>query len=136
MRFAILTAVSSLTQAAEGKDSLPVQEESCRRAALSKAWVESSGPYVISGQPRTGYVNLSDAEREIPALAAMFNAARIGLFDVLVIYDYSRLRDLVSLVATSLADYNVQIYSLAQAIDRNSTRSLAMSPGSIRPPPA
>jgi hypothetical protein len=117
MRFAILTAVSSKVQAADGKDSLPVQEENCRRAALARSWVETSGPFVISGQPRTGYVNLSLAESEIPALRSMLNAAQAGLFDVLVIYDYSRLRDLIALVATSLADYNVQIFSLAQAVE-------------------
>jgi hypothetical protein len=117
MRFAVLTAVSSKSQAAEGKDSLPVQEENCRRLALSKAWVETGGPYVIPGQPRTGYVNLSDAEREIPALHAMLDAASASRFDVLILYDYSRLRDLIALVAASLADYNVQIYSLAQAVE-------------------
>jgi DNA invertase Pin-like site-specific DNA recombinase len=117
MRFAILTAVSSRVQAAEGKDSLPVQEENCRRTALAKGWNETSGPFVISGQPRTGYVNLTDAEREMPALAAMLDSARDGAFDVLVLYDYSRLRDLIALVAASLADYNVQIYSLAQAVE-------------------
>lgn len=117
MRFSILTAVSSKSQAVEGKDSLPVQEENCRKAALAKGWKESTGPYIIPGQPRTGYVNLSDAEREIPALGTMLDSARDGAFDVLVIYDYSRLRDLITLVATSLADYNVQIYSLAQAVE-------------------
>jgi hypothetical protein len=117
MRFAILTAVSSKSQAAESKDSLPVQEQNCRCAALSRSWIETAGPYIIPGQPRTGYVNLSDAEREIPALAAMLDAARDGAFDVLIIYDYSRLRDLVALVAASLADYSVQIYSLAQAVE-------------------
>ena len=117
MRYAILTAVSSKSQAAEGKDSLPVQEENCRRAALGKGWIESVKPFIIPGQPRTGYVNLSDAEREIPPLHAMLEAASAGGFDVLVIYDYSRLRDLIALVATSLADYNVQIYSLSQAVE-------------------
>jgi len=104
-------------QAAEGKDSLPEQERNCRRTALSKGWAETAGPFVISGQPRTGYVNLSDAERDIPALAAMLDTAHRGGFDVLVIYDFTRLRDLIALVSTSLADYNVQIFSLAQAIE-------------------
>ena len=43
--------------------------------------------------------------------------ARHGRFDVLVLYDYNRLRELIDQVARTLAAYKIQLYSLVQPIE-------------------
>lgn len=117
MRFAIWAAVSTESQAAADKISLPDQVERCRQAALSKNWIEKSGPYIVPGESRTRWVNLRDAEQAIPALHQMLNDAQASKYDVLIIYDYNRFRDLLDPVAKSLSHYGVQIYSLAQPVE-------------------
>jgi DNA invertase Pin-like site-specific DNA recombinase len=117
IRFAIWTAVSSEPQAAPEKDSLTDQEAKCRASALAKGWTESAGPFVVSGQSRTRWVNLRDAEREIDPLGQMLNSAQRGDFDLLMLYDYNRLRDLLDPVAKTLASYGVQIYSVSQPVE-------------------
>ncbi len=117
IRFAIWAAVSTEAQAAEDKVSLHEQETRCRAAALAKGWVETAGPYIVPGESRTRWVNLSDAEQAIPQLRAMLNDAQARRFDILVLYDYNRLRDLLDPVARALAFYGVQIYSISQPVE-------------------
>jgi DNA invertase Pin-like site-specific DNA recombinase len=114
IRFALWAAVSTKPQAAKDKISLPDQIKRGRSAGQGRGWDETSGPFLAPGKSRTGYVDLTVAESEIPALREMLDAARNGLFDVLVVYDYNRLRDLADPVAKALQFYGVQIYSVNQ----------------------
>lgn len=109
-RFAILSAVSSKKQA-EGT-SLENQIEICRRMS-ERGWVETDGPFIVRGQNRTQYLNLRDAEEEIPAIRELLENAKERTYDVLVVYDHDRLRDLLSLVYASLSDYGVQLFSVS-----------------------
>lgn len=117
VRFATLTAVSTAEQVSPDKFSLDTQATTCRTVGASKGWRETSGPFVIPGESRTRWVNLSDAEQAIPALRAMLDAAARREYDVLVIYDYNRLRDLLAPVSKVLASYGVQIYSVSQPVE-------------------
>ena len=112
IRFAILCAVSSEAQAAEDKFSLAVQEQRSREAARQRGWNETAGPFRIPGESRTKYVNLSHAEAAMPDLKRMLDDAREHKFDVLAMYDYDRLRDLLGLVSKSLAHYHVQMFAV------------------------
>jgi hypothetical protein len=62
-------------------------------------------------------VNLRDAEAEIPALHHMLDDAQARKFDLLVLYDYNRLRDLLDPVSKTLSHYGVQLYSVAQPVE-------------------
>lgn len=117
VRFVIWTAVSSETQAAADKASLPEQEARCREAALARGWRESAGPFIVPGESRTRWVNLRDAEAAIPALRAMLDAASRREFDILVLYAYDRLRELLDPVARTLAAYGVQLFSISQPVE-------------------
>ncbi len=117
MKFAIWTAVSSEAQAAADKVSLSEQENKCRAAGTAKAWSESAGPFVVPGESRTRWVNLRDAENAIPALRNMLDAAQRREFDVLVLYAYDRLRELLDPVSRTLAAYGVQLYSVSQPVE-------------------
>ena len=75
MRYAILTAVSTLAQT-EG-ESLHEQELKSRSVASSKGWTPTGLVYRIEGQSRTRWINLRDAERAIPPLAAALNDAQV-----------------------------------------------------------
>ena len=116
IRFAILIAVSSKAQAEDDKVSLAVQEQRCRETGLARGWVEVSGPYSVPGESRQRWVNLRDAELAIPQLKIMLDDAQAHKFDVLVIYDYNRLRDLLDPVSKSLSHYNAQIFSVSQPV--------------------
>jgi DNA invertase Pin-like site-specific DNA recombinase len=109
-RFAILSAVSTKQQT-QGT-SLEDQISICRRMT-EKGWIETAEPYIVRGQSRTQYLNLRDAEEEIPAIRDMLEGARERAYDVLVVYDHDRLRDLLSLVYASLSDYGVQLFSMS-----------------------
>jgi DNA invertase Pin-like site-specific DNA recombinase len=117
MRFAIWCAVSTESQAVPDKASLPYQEEVCKKTGIAKGWNDTSLIYIVAGQSRTGWVNLRDAEDEIPPLHNMLEDARMGRFDILILYDFNRLRDLSDLVAMALASYGVQIYSTSQPME-------------------
>lgn len=117
MRYAILAAVSTKEQARDDKTSLENQEKDARAAALAKGWVESAGPYRVPGHSRTRYINLRDAEREIPALRGLLDSASQGKYDVLVMADHDRFRSLLRAVYQALSDYRVQLYSLAQPVE-------------------
>ena len=47
----------------------------------------------------------------------MLNSAQRGDFNLLITYDYNRLRDLLDPVAKTLASYGVQIYSVSQPVE-------------------
>jgi DNA invertase Pin-like site-specific DNA recombinase len=117
MKFAIWAAVSTESQASEDKASLPHQEENCRRVALAKGWHDTGLTYVVAGQSRTRYVNLRDAENEIPPLHRALEEAKRGLYDILILYDFNRMRDLLDPVSKTLAAYGVQMYSVNQPVD-------------------
>lgn len=117
IRFAILIAVSSKAQAEDDKVSLAVQEQRCRETALARGWVEVCGPYSVPGESRQRWVNLRDAEIAIPQLKVMLDHAQAHKFDILVIYDYNRLRDLLDPVSKSLSHYNAQIFSISQPVE-------------------
>lgn len=116
-RAAIWAAVSTETQAAGDKVSLAAQEELCRGLLASRGWKEAAGPYVVPGASRTRWVNLRDAEREIPPLHAMLDDAQATRFNLLVLYDFNRLRDLLDPVARTLAAYGAQVFSVSQPVD-------------------
>lgn len=117
MRYAIYTAVSTVAQASPEKVSLEEQQRLCRQRAAAKGWRETSGPFIVPGESRTRWVNLRDAEENIPALKHMLTAAQQGQFDILILYDYTRLRELLDPVAKTLSAYGVQIYSISQPVD-------------------
>ena len=117
LRFAIWATVSSEPQATPEKDSLTNQETKCRALGVSKGWIEGAGPFVVPGESRTRFVNLRDAEHEIQPLGEMLNSAQRGDFNLLIMYDYNRLRDLLDPVAKTLASYGVQIYSVSQPVE-------------------
>lgn len=117
VRFAIFTAVSTTIQAEEDKASLPQQEKKCREVATGKGWTESAGPFIVPGHSRTRWVNLRDAENGIPAIREMLESAKAGRYDILIVYDYNRLRTLADPIAQSLASYGVQIYSVNQPVE-------------------
>jgi len=124
IRFAIWAAVSSERQAAKDKISLDLQVDTSRARALAKGWVESAGPFVVRGESRTRWINLSDARLAIVnkddgslPLDDMLTAAKLKAFDVLVLYDFTRLRELIDPVTRTLAAYGIQAYSLGQAVE-------------------
>lgn len=93
---------------------MPSQEQVCRAAIISKGWKDTGLLYTAPGHSRTKYVNLRDAEEDIPALKEMLNAARMGQFNLLVMVDFNRLRDLLQPVNKTLESYGVQIFSINQ----------------------
>ena len=114
-RFAILSAVSSSPQAHEDKASLGDQILTARAAGIAQGGIETSGPYVLDGYSRTGYVNLSDALTEIPPLAQAVEAAQKNKYDVLIIDNIERLGDLASMLFTLFHRNKKQIHSARQS---------------------
>lgn len=114
-KFSIWGAVSSEKQ--RDNASLEEQETKGRSVGAAKGWEESAGPYIVPGESRTRWVNLIHAEQQIPELAQMLEDARMGRFDILVMYDYNRLRDLIDPVAKTLDAYGIQIYSISQPVE-------------------
>jgi DNA invertase Pin-like site-specific DNA recombinase len=117
IRYAILKAVSTEAQAGRDKVSLEVQEARGREVARARGWVESSGPYTIPGESRTKYVNLAHAEAAMPDLKRMLDDAHTRAFDVLVMYDYDRLRDLLGMVSKTLSHYRVQMFAVNMPVE-------------------
>lgn len=117
IKYAVWSAVSSEKQAATDKVSLTEQVTIAHHRAQAKDWQPTGLDYIVPGESRTRYVNLRDAESEIPQLHQMLNDAQARKFDLLILYDYNRLRDLIDPVAKTLAAYGVQIYSCNQAVD-------------------
>lgn len=117
INYAIWSAVSTEAQAGDDKFSVQSQVEKSRAHAHAKGWVETAGPYVVPGESRTKYVNLSDAERAIPQLKQLLDDAQAGRYDVIVCAEYDRFRDLLDPIARTLAHYGVQMYSISQPIE-------------------
>ena len=117
MRYSVWAAVSTQAQATDDKESLTEQIKKCRAIASARGWIETEKPFIVPGESRTRWVNLRDAEIEIPELRRMLESAKVHRFDVLMIYDYNRLRDLLDPVAKTLASYGVQIYSANQPVE-------------------
>lgn len=117
LRFAIFCAVSSREQAKSDKTSLADQERLCRQAALERGWVESAGPFIVPGSSRTAYISLRDAETGLPALRAALNAAQARRYDVLVMLDLNRLRELMDQVFRALFAYRVQLFNLHEPVE-------------------
>ncbi len=117
IRYAVWAAVSTDAQAANDKYSLPEQIERCQEHAASRNWQESMPAYVVPGESRTRYVNLSDAEQDIPQLKTLLDDAQSRKFDVLMVSDFDRFRDLLDPVSRTLAGYGVQIYSVSQPLE-------------------
>lgn len=109
IRYAIFAAVSSKPQAAEDKISLPEQIRLCTQDAASRGWLQTAGPFIVPGHTRTRYINLRDAEQNIPALKDMLDAASRRDFDILLLYHYNRLRELLDPVAKTLQAYGIQL---------------------------
>lgn len=112
IRFAIWAAVSSIEQV-DGV-SLDNQLEKCAERGVYEKWFDTGLRYVADGYSRTGYVNLSDAEHDIPPLSAMLSDMRAGKFDVLLVWNYDRLGDLIVMVATEFRKRKRQLFSLSQ----------------------
>lgn len=123
MNYVIWAAVSTDEQAADDKFSLDNQVELSRRHAQAKGWREAADPYIVPGESRTKYVNLSDAERAIPQLKQLLDDAQAGKFNVVVCYEYDRFRELLDPVARTLAFFGVQLYSVNQPIEPQSPSS-------------
>lgn len=117
MRYSIWAAVSTEAQAAEDKDSLDNQVRSCKKTGDTRGWQDTGLRYIVPGKSRTRWVNLRDAENDIPQLHTMLEDAKAGRFDVLLLWDYNRLRDLLDPVAKSLANYGIQLFSISQPIE-------------------
>ena len=112
LRFAIWCAVSSRSQAGAEKDSLPVQLKACRAAGDSRGWHHVQD-FTVPGQTRTQWVSLYHAEKNMPQLHAMLEAASRHEFDVLILYDLNRFRSLMQQVFDVLSDLNIQLYILS-----------------------
>jgi hypothetical protein len=117
VRYAIWTAVSTQAQAEDDKASLPEQEIKCKSLGDSRGWIDTKLRYVVPGESRTRYVNLRDAEAEIPPLRKMLDDAQSHKFDLIMLYDFSRLRDLLDPVSKTLSHYGVQLYSVSQPVE-------------------
>lgn len=113
IRASIWLALSTVAQVTgDDKTSLEVQEEECRKIIVQKGWKEINTYSLIGSRIR--FVDLSAAEREYPMLKMMLDDAEKGRYDVLVMYDYDRLRDLIDPVANVLEQYGIQVYSVNQ----------------------
>ena len=117
LRYAIWAAVSTKIQAASDRISIPEQIERCRVEGGARGWNETAGPFVVNGNSRTKYVNIFTAELDMPALREMLDTAQAREFDVLLVYDLNRFRDLLDPIYRALGGYRIQLYSLSQPVE-------------------
>ncbi len=117
MRYAIWCAVSTEAQAASDKVSLSEQETQCVRIAADKGWTDTGLRFIVPGESRTRWLDLTAAAPHIPALRQLMSAAEGRKFDVLVLYDYNRLRDLLEPLSRFLRNLNITIYSKSQPVE-------------------
>ncbi len=117
MRFAIWAAVSTEQQAESDKASLPVQEETCKRAADLKGWTDTGLRFIVPGESRTRWMDLSTAASHIPALRQLISCAENNKFDILVLYDFNRLRDLLQPASMFLGSFGIPLYSISQPVE-------------------
>lgn len=113
IRYATWQAVSTKAQAGADKVSIPVQIEHTHKAGLAHGWIHVRD-YTVPGRSRTDYISLNIAEKHIPQLHDMLEAAYRGEFDILIVYDLNRFRALMLQVFDALCDCNVQLYNLSQ----------------------
>jgi DNA invertase Pin-like site-specific DNA recombinase len=116
IRAAIWAAVSSRAQASSDKISLEHQVARASAEAGAHGWTLPLDPFIVPGESRTQYIDLQDAENDIPQLRAMLNAAQRRQYDVLIAYDTNRFRNLLKQVYWALADYGVQMYFVTQPV--------------------
>jgi len=114
IRFAILAAVSTDSQAADDKTSIPSQIETCRKV-VAQYGTEASGPYVIDGYSRSGYDSLADAMSDIPPLKAAIEDATENNYDILIVDNFDRFGDLAYMIGTRYKKLKKQIYSARQS---------------------
>ena len=111
-RIAIWSAVSSQAQAKEDKVSIEVQIQRARDFAKERGWIETAGPYTVIAS-RTRWADLSEASQAIPDLALMLSDASAQRFDILLIFDYTRLRALLEPISQTIGRYGIQILSIS-----------------------
>lgn len=109
MRVAIWSAVSSTSQAAPDKVSIELQLQKGRQFIVAHGY-QSAGEFIVPGESRTRFVSLYHAEKEIPPLHQLLEAAARHQFDLLFVYDLNRFRHLMRQVFDALCDYSIQIY--------------------------
>ncbi len=116
MRCIIWAAVSSKPQASEEKDSIPSQISAARELIeRNERWHEVHDPLIIPGHSR-GYIFLADAATEMPVYTELMDLTRSGSIDLLICRGRDRLgrKDaLIAQVEEYLAEYKVQVYSMA-----------------------
>jgi site-specific DNA recombinase len=112
LRYSTWQAVSSKAQAGAEKVSLKVQLEACTKAGQVRGWRHVTD-YSVPGKTRTQWISLYHAEKHIPELHAMLESASRREFDVLVIYDLNRFRDLMRQIFDVLCDCGIQLYILS-----------------------
>jgi hypothetical protein len=109
MRVAIWAAVSKPEQARKDKVSIKLQVQKGREFITSRQFTKA-GEYVVPGESRTKYISLYQAEKEIPELHQLLEAASRREFDILFVYDLNRFRTLMRQIFDVLCDYNIQIF--------------------------
>lgn len=120
IRFAIFAAVSTKAQAAQDKISLPDQIRLCQQDGLTRNWKQTAGPFIVPGHTRTRYINLRDAENLIVnpdgtrPIKDLLDSAQRKEYDILILYHYNRLRELLEPIAKTLSAYRIQIVSHTQ----------------------
>lgn len=117
MRYRVWAAVSRKDQAQPDRISLKNQVDRGHEVGNGRGWRETGAPFIVRGESRTIYINLIDAENEIPELRDMLNAAQRGEFDILVAYDTNRFRNLCMQVFNALSDYRIQIFFISQPVE-------------------
>jgi len=109
LRIAIWAAVSTPDQAKEDKVSIEIQLQKGTEYINAHGHT-LAGKYIVPGKSRTKYISLYHAEKEIPQLHALLNAAQRKEFDLLFVYDLNRFRNLMRQIYDVLCDYNIQLY--------------------------
>ena len=109
LRCAIWAAVSNPSQAKEDKLSIQIQVQKGRELIAARGWL-AAGEYVVPGKSRTRYISIYHAQKHIPQLHDLLEAASRGEFDLLFVYDLNRFRTLMRQVFDVLCDNGIQIY--------------------------
>ena len=115
MRAVIVAAVSTETQAAEDKASIPDQLAVCRKACRDHEWTVVR-EITIAGHSRD-YVWLDDLLEDCPEYVELVDLVRAERVDVIVCRHYDRLwrtSFLQSQVGALCAQHRVQVYSVLQ----------------------
>lgn len=115
-RAAIWAALSTQEQnRGDDKTSMRDQLERCRKAISDKGWTLATTYQSIGSRTKAVEISVIRAENQV--FDAMINDAEKGLYDVLVMVDYDRLRDMLAPVSRVLESFGAQLYSLNQPHD-------------------